>query len=117
MEATDSPRYVVATFVKAGRDDDFERFMREVVVPAEARVRPHQLGMWHLLRPADDQPEGASRAWLMTFHGPSPLDDWDLQALFEEAYGADAAGEHLAHFVEMVDGEQTLYALGGEVTL
>ena len=117
MEPTDSPRYVVATFVKAGRDDDFEQFMREVVVPAEARARPHQLGRWRLMRPAADQPEGASRAWLMTFHGPSPLDDWNLQPLFDEAYGADASREHLAYFEDMVDGEQTLFALDGEVAL
>ena len=36
MDPTDSPRFVVATRVKAGRDSDFEQFMREVVVPAEA---------------------------------------------------------------------------------
>ena len=117
MEPTDSPRYVVATFVKAGRDDDFERFMRHVVVPAQARVRPHQVGMWQLLRPASDQPEGASRAWLMTFRGTSLIDDWNLQSLFDEAYDADTAREHLTYFEDMVDGEQTLYALDGEVTL
>ena len=113
----DLPRYVVATFVKAGRDDDFERFMRDVVAAAESRVRPHQVGQWHLLRPAADQPEGASRAWVMTFHGSSPLDDWNLQPLFDEAYGADAGREHMAHFEDVVEGEQTLYALDGEVAL
>jgi hypothetical protein len=117
MDATDSPHYVVATFVKSGRDGDFEQFMRDVVVPAEARVRPDHVGRWHLLRPAADQPEGASRAWLMTFHGPFPLDDWNLQPLFDEAYGADASREHLARFEDMVEGEQTLYALDGEVSL
>lgn len=117
MMTTDSPRYIVATYVKAGRDDDFEGFMRDVVVPAEVRSRPHQVGMWHLMRPATDQPEGATRAWLMTFHGPSTLDDWDLQPLLEEAYGADAAREHLRNFEDMVDGEQTVYALDGERAL
>lgn len=117
MEATDSPRYVVATTVKAGRDSDFERFMREVVVPAEVRARPHQVGMWHLLRPATDPSEGVTRAWLMTFHGPSSLDDWNLQPLFDEAYGADASREHLTYFEDMVEGEQTVYALDGEVVL
>ena len=85
MTTTGTPRYVVATYVKAGRDDDFERFMREVVVPAEVRARPHQVGMWHLMRPATDQPEGVTRAWLMTFYGPSTLDDWSLEPLFDEA--------------------------------
>ena len=117
MEATGTPRYVVATYVKAGRDGDFERFMRDVVVPAEARARPHQVGMWHLLRPATDPPEGVARAWLMTFYGPSVLDDWDLQSLFDEAYGADASREHLEYFEDMVDGEQTVYALDGDVAL
>jgi hypothetical protein len=42
---TSSPRYVLATHVKAGRDDDFETFMREVVVPAEVQARPHLVGM------------------------------------------------------------------------
>ena len=117
MDPTDSPRFVVATRVKAGRDSDFEQFLREVVVPAEAKARPHQLGMWHLLRPAEDQPDGASRAWLMTFHGLSDLDDWNLEPLFEEAYGAELSREHLARFEDIVDGEQTVYALAGEVEL
>lgn len=117
METTDSPRYMVVTYVKAGRDSDFEQFMRGVVVPAEARARPHQVGMWHLLRPAADQPEGVRRAWLMTFHGPSTLDDWTLQPLFDEAYGADVSLEHLKYFEDMVEGEQTVYALSGEVVL
>lgn len=73
---------------------DFEDFMREVVAPAAVRARPHQVGMWHLLRP-----------------------DWLLQPLFEEAYGAEASREHLKYFEDMVDGEQTVYALDGEVPL
>lgn len=44
MAMTSSPRYVLATHVKAGRDDDFETFMREVVVPAEVQARPHLVG-------------------------------------------------------------------------
>jgi hypothetical protein len=117
MTTMDYPRYVVVTHVKAGRDDDFERFMRDVVVPAEVRARPHQVGMWHLLRPATDQPEGVTRAWLMTFYGPSTLDDWSLEPLFDEAYGADASREHIRHFEDMVDGEQTVYAVDGESAL
>ena len=111
MTTTGSPRFVVATQVKTGRDDDFEEFMRDVVVPAQVRARPRQVGMWHLMRPTTDQPEGTSRAWIMTFHGPSTLDDWDLEPLFVEAYGADASGEHLRHFLDMVEGEQTVYAV------
>lgn len=114
---TRAPRFVVATHVRAGRDSDFERFMRDVVVPAEVRARPQQVGMWHLLRPANDSSEGVAGAWLMTFHGPSSLDDWSLQPLFEEAYGADASREYLKYFEDMVDGEQTVYALAGEVSL
>jgi hypothetical protein len=117
MTTTSSPRYVVATNVKAGRDDDFERFMREVVVPAEAQTRPHQVGMWHLMRPAADQPEGVTRAWIITLFGPSTLDDWSLEPLFVEAYGADASREHIRHFEDMVDGEQTVYALDEESVL
>ena len=117
MTIAGSPRYVVATFVKEGRDDDFETFMRDVVLPAEVRARPHLVGMWHLLRPAADQPEGATRAWLMTFYGPSTLDDWNLEPLFDEAYGADASREHIRHFDDMIDGEQTVYALDGESAL
>jgi len=117
MTTTDSPRYVVATYVKAGRDDDFERFMRDVVVAAEVRARPDQVGMWRLMRPATDPPEGVTRAWIMTFHGPSTLDDWALEPLFDEAYGADASREHMRYFADMVDGEQTVYAVDGESAL
>jgi hypothetical protein len=114
---TGSPRYVLATPVKAGRDDDFETFMREVVVPADARARPHLVGKWQLLRPAADRPEGCTRAWLMFFQGPADLDDWNLEPLFDEAYGVDASREHMQYFEDMVDGEQTVYALGGEIAL
>ena len=117
MATTDSLRFVVATQVKTGRDDDFEEFMRDVVVPAQVRARPRQVGMWHLMRPATDQPEGCSRAWIMTFHGPSTLDDWNLEPLFVEAYGADASREHLRHFEDMVEGEQTVYAVDDESVL
>ena len=117
MAMTSSPRYVLATSVKAGRDDDFETFMRDVVVPAEVQARPHLAGMWQLMRPAADQPEGCTRAWLMFFQGPSALDDWNLEPLFDEAYGVDASREHMQYFEDMVEGEQTVYALDGDTEL
>ena len=117
MAMTGFPRYVLATHVKEGRDDDFETFMREVVAPADVQARPHLVGKWQLLRPAADQPEGATRAWLMFFDGPSALDDWNLEPLFEEAYGVDKAREHMQYFDDMVDGEQTVYALDGKSAL
>ena len=117
MTTTGALRYVVATRVKAGRDDDFERFMRDIVVPAGVRARPHQVGMWHLLRPAADQPEGGTCDWLITLYGPSTLDDWSLEPLFDEAYGADASRDHIRHFEDMIDGEQTVYAVDGEIAL
>ena len=117
MAMSSPPRYVVATHVKVGRDDDFETFLRGVVVPAEVQARPHLSGMWQLMRPAADQPEGCTRAWLMFFQGPSALDDWNLEPLFDEAYGADASREHMQYFEDMVEGEQTVYALDGESAL
>ena len=117
MNRTGSPRFVVPTFVKAGRDADFETFLRDVVVPAEARARPHQVGMWQLLRPAADQPEGATRAYVLTFYGPSSLDEWDLQPLFDDAYGADKSREYLTYFEDMLEGEQVVYALDEEPVL
>jgi hypothetical protein len=117
MAMTSCPRYVLATHVKEGRDDDFETFMREVVAPADARARPYLVGKWQLLRPAADQPEGATRAWLMFFEGPSALDDWNLEPVFEEAYGVEKSREHMEYFDGMVEGEQTVYALDGESAL
>ena len=40
-----------------------------------------------------------------------------MDALFTEAYGADASRLHLTYFEDMVDGDQTVYALDGETTL
>ena len=117
MTTTDDLRYVVATNVKEGRDDDFETFMRDVVVPAEQKARPHQADMWHLMRPATHQPEGVTRAWIITLHGPSTLDEWSLEPLFDEAYGAEASREHIRHFEDMIDGEQTVYAVDAESVL
>jgi hypothetical protein len=117
MQATDTPRYVIATFVKPGRDSDFEQFIRDVVVPAVAQVQPQHVGAWRLLRPAGDETEETTRAWIMTMHGPSSLEDWDLQPLFDAAYGADASREHMRYLEDMLDGDQTVYALSGEVQL
>ncbi|WP_107771475.1 hypothetical protein [Nocardioides sediminis] len=60
---------------------------------------------------------GHSCAWLITFHGPSTLDGWNLQPLLEEADDVDASLEHMKYFDDMVDGDQTVYALDEEVPL
>ena len=45
------------------------------------------------------------------------LDPGRLEPLFDEAYGPDASREHMQYFEDMVEGEQTAYALDGETVL
>ncbi len=45
--------------------------------------------MWQTLRPAGDQPEGATQAYFFVFFGEASLQDWDLEALFTDAYGPE----------------------------
>jgi len=113
--APDTPSLMAATSVKRGREAEFEDFVLSVIVPASQRVKPDLDGSWRLLRPNEDDVEGLTRAYMFLFYGDAPWEEWDLEPLFREAYGPEEGARHLDHFVDLVEGEQTLYAFSGHV--
>jgi hypothetical protein len=114
--APGTPNLMAATLVKPGREAEFEDFVINVIVPAGRRTKPHREDGWQLLRPSDNPPEGVTSAYMFVFYGDAPLEEWDLEPLFNEAYGPEEGRQHLDRFLDLIDGEQTLYAFGGEVT-
>jgi hypothetical protein len=113
----DAPTMLAATVVKRGREAEFEEFVLDVIVEAEQRVKVGRQGRWRLLRPAKDQPQGATRAYMFLFYGDVPSEDWELDRLFDKAYGPEQGARHLQHFEDLIEGEQSVYAFDGEVNV
>jgi len=95
------------TPVKADRQADFESFIGEVIDPAVQRVRPQLGPLWRVLRPAGPS-EGAA-TYALLFYGDATLDDWDLGALFDEAYGSEEGSRRGEEFMSFLVGEQAVH--------
>jgi hypothetical protein len=103
------PTIIALTPVHAERADDFEDWIRSVVVPADRKLAPEREGRsWELLRAAEDQDGIVNFAFI--FRGGDLL-DWDLGPLLEQALGAEEAERALANLLGMVKGEQTIWTL------
>ena len=112
MTTPEAPRLVAATQVKAGREAEFETFVRDVITPAAERVHPHLADRWQLVRPAKHPPaDVAAPAYLFLFYGDAPYDSWDLGDVLPTAYGADEGRRHLETLEDLVDGEQLVFAV------
>jgi hypothetical protein len=110
-----SPKFMAVTPVKLGREAEFEAFVRDVIVPAARQVRPHIIDTWRLLRPAGQPSEdGAQAAHVFLFYGDS-WDDYELENLFEAAYGEDTGRQRHQEFEDFLAGEQIGYEFDGEV--
>jgi hypothetical protein len=98
------PTLIAVNPVLAERADDFEEWLRTVVVPAVRAHRPETEGRWQVLRSGvvDD----GVVPFVFLFAGGDPA-EWDLQPLLEKAHGADGAARALAEMGEMLRGEQT----------
>jgi hypothetical protein len=113
MAALDTARWIALTYVKPDRREEFEAFLREVVVPAERKVRPHAVGRWQALRPAEEGDDAAIYA--LMFYGEQPIEYWDLDAILREAYGPDEASHRIADLDDLMTGEQQVLAFSGDV--
>ena len=71
--------------VIAARADDFEGWLRTVVLPAVAK-KPELAQRWEVLR-STDAVDGVVN-FVFLFQG-GPLEDWDLEPMLEEALGVD----------------------------
>jgi hypothetical protein len=99
--------------VQAGREAEFEAFVRDVIAPAAERVKPHLADMWQLVRPAKDRPSDATApTYLFLFYGEDvPYEDWNLSGLLPSAYGKEEGEQRLQEFDHFIGGEQTVYAV------
>ena len=93
--------------VRADRADDFEEWLRTVVVPASNERRPESRGKWRVLR-ATEADDGVV-VFAFIFEGGEP-EDWELDPILEEHLGPDAAADALATFEGMLKGEQKGWA-------
>lgn len=89
--------------VLAERADDFEQWLRDVLVPAATAHRPQLRGAWEVLRAA--QPETGVVVFAFLLRGGEER-DWDLLPLLEEALGAEGGQRALQDMQGMMHGEQ-----------
>ena len=108
-----SAHHIAITPVKPDRQEDFERFIRDVIVPAVRDRRPDLVGSWQTLRPADT--EGGSANYAFVFYGDFTADDWDLEPVFESAYGAEQGQRYIEQFAEMLVSDQQMISFSGDI--
>jgi hypothetical protein len=114
MAAHEVPRFIAVTRVQADRQADFEAFIHEVVDPAVEKVRPELGPMWQTLRPTAAT-DGVA-VYFLLFRGDASLDDWDLESLLTEAYGAEEGPRREQEFEAFLAGEQDVYEFSGDLS-
>ena len=115
---SESPRFIAVNRVRQGKEQEFETFLQDTVASAVEQRRPHLTDMWEVLRPALDQGNDGTAAYIFLFYGNAPLDDWELGRLFTEAYGDEAATRLGEKWSQLLDGgEQAIHYLNGVLPL
>jgi hypothetical protein len=89
--------------VVVDRVDDFEEWLRTVVVPAIRDQRPDLDGRWHVLRATEADDDTVVFAFVC--EGGAP-EDWDLRPYLEQALGSAEADRALERFDGMLRGGQ-----------
>jgi hypothetical protein len=97
------PTLIAINPVIAERADDFEDWLRTIVVPAVREHRPGQQGRWEVLR-ATGQEDGTV-IFAFIFHG-GDASEWSLGSLLDQALGAESAQRALADLAGMMKREQ-----------
>ena len=93
--------------VRADRADEFEEWLRTVVVPASNERRPQSRGRYHV--PRATEAEDGVVVFAFVCEGGRP-EDWELDPILEEALGPDGAADALATFAGMLRGDQRAWA-------
>ena len=89
--------------VPADRVDEFEEWLRTVIVPATRDQRPDLDGRWRVLRATEADDDVVVFAFV--FDGGTP-EDWDMRPYLEKALGPAEADRALERFEGMLRGEQ-----------
>ena len=89
--------------VLAGRADDFEDWLRAVLVPATREHRPELLDRWEVLRAAKE--EDGQVIFTFFFYGGQAA-DWQMEPILAQALGAEGARRALEDMLAMMKGLQ-----------
>lgn len=84
--------------VRADRAGDFERFLREVVVPAVRAQRPDLDGRWRVMRSSGPSDDVVTYAFML--EGGSLAEDWELGILLPTHYGQAEADRLINEWAE-----------------
>jgi hypothetical protein len=97
------PTLVAINPVIAERADDFENWLRTIVVPAVREHRPELEGRWEVLRATDE--EDGTVIFTFIFRG-GDASDWSLEPLLDQALGEEGAQRAMANMSGMMRREQ-----------
>lgn len=89
--------------VIAERVDDFEDWLRTIVVPAVKEHRPDLEGRWEVLRAAGQ--EDGTVIFVFIFRGGDAA-EWSLEPLLEQALGSEGARRAMGDLGGMMQREQ-----------
>ena len=89
--------------VIADRADDFEDWLRIIVVPAVREHQPELEGRWEVLRATNE--EDGTVIFTFIFRGGDPS-EWHLEPLLDRALGAEGAQRAMADMSGMMKREQ-----------
>ena len=95
--------------VLADRADDFEDWLRTVLVPATRDHRPELLDRWEVLRAAKE--EDGQVIFTFLFYGGEAA-EWQMEPILTQALGAEGARRALENMLAMMKSLQ----YGWEVT-
>ena len=94
---------IALNHVRAGREQEFEDWLRSVLVPAARAHQAHLEGRWHVLR--GTEPDDRGTVFAFVFDGGTD-EDWDLRALLEKELGSQGADEALSRMGQMLAEDQ-----------
>jgi hypothetical protein len=97
------PTLIAINPVIAEHADDFEDWLRTVVVPAVREHRPELQERWEVLR-ATEQEDGTV-TFAFIFRG-GDASEWELEPLLHQALGAEGAQRAMANMSGMMQRDQ-----------
>lgn len=89
--------------VIADRADEFEDWLRAVLVPATRDHRPELLDRWEVLRAAKE--EDGQVIFTFLFYGGEAA-EWQMEPILAQALGAEGARRALENMLAMMKGLQ-----------
>jgi hypothetical protein len=89
--------------VMADRADDFEDWLRTVLVPATRDHRPELLDRWEVLRAAKE--EDGQVIFTFVFYGGEAA-EWQMEPILAQALGEEGTRRALENMLAMMKGLQ-----------